>query len=77
MLKKYVEEGKHVYMPTNYRDFGKRLVLFCTNRLGLNDDEVMFYHAGSSKELKKEIRRARNGGSTNTRSSFQAACASG
>lgn len=57
VLKKYVQEGKSVYVPTNYREFAENLVEFCKGCLGLSGDEIMFYHQGTSKGLKKEIIR--------------------
>ena len=54
VLKLYIQEGKTVYIPTNQKQFADQLVDFCKS-LGLRDDEIMFYHSQSSKELKREI----------------------
>src|SRR4051812_42208322 len=55
VLKKYVQDGKSVYVPTNQRCFGKNLKKFCKEYLGLSDDEVMFYHKDSEEKLAEEI----------------------
>lgn len=55
VLKKYVQEGKSIYIPTNQRRFGKNLDEFCRGCLGLSEDEVMFYHKDSHEKLTEEI----------------------
>ena len=55
VLKRYVQEGKSVYVPTNYKVFAKKLVEFCVGYLGLTEDEVMIYQKDSPRKLKKEI----------------------
>ena len=57
VLKRYVQEGKSVYVPTNYKAFAEKLVDFCIGYLGLMEDEVMIYRKETKREIKREIIR--------------------
>jgi Origin of replication binding protein len=55
VLKKYVLDGKNVYVPTNRRSFAKRLEIFCKEHLGLGKDEILVYDKHSPASLKGDI----------------------
>src|SRR4051794_24529511 len=57
VLKRYVQEGKSIYVPTNQKRFAKNLEIFCKGHLGLANDEVMVYHGDSPDDLRKDIIR--------------------
>ena len=55
VLKKYIQEGKSVYIPTNQKERALQLAKLCRVCFGLSDDEVMVYERDSPKKLKREI----------------------
>ena len=54
VLKKYIQEGKTVYVPTNQARFAEQIVAFC-KQLGLQDDEIMHIDQYSPDVLKEEM----------------------
>lgn len=55
VLKKYIQEGKSVYVPTNRRRFAESLKELCEDRLGLKDDEIIVYDKFSPNKLKEDM----------------------
>ena len=56
LLKRYILEGKSVYVPTNQARYAEKLVTFC-KQLGLQDDQILHIDGHSSKKsMKKMIR---------------------